>query len=113
MRNDGLTMGGLSYKLISPRARPLLLSFLYFYLLLIMGAFGAIVAGIFANPKVTFGFIILTLAGVLAGQMTYKWRKDLVLTTLVTVAIAIIGIWLGTKEPFLSGVGAINGGEGS
>src|SRR5574341_638188 len=86
MRNDGLTMGGLSYKLISPRARTILLCFLYFYLLLIMGAFGAVVAGIFANPKVTFGFIILTLAGVLAGQMTYKWRKDLVMTALVTVA---------------------------
>ncbi|HEX9899071.1 MAG TPA: carbon starvation CstA family protein, partial [Candidatus Methylomirabilis sp.] len=108
MRNDGLTMGGLSYKLISPRARTILLSFLYFYLLLIMGAFGAIVAGIFANPKVAFGFIILTLAGVLAGQMTYKWRKDLVMTTLVTVAIAIVGIWLGTREPFLSVVNWIN-----
>ena len=44
MRNEGMTMGGLSYKLISPRARTLLLSFLYIYLLLIMGAFGAIVA---------------------------------------------------------------------
>ncbi|MGE5849549.1 MAG: carbon starvation protein A [Candidatus Methylomirabilota bacterium] len=109
MRNDGLTMGGLSYKLISPRARTILLSFLYFYLLLIMGAFGAIVAGIFANPKVTFGFIILTLAGVLAGQMTYKWRKDLLMTTLLTVAIAIVGIWLGTREPFLSVVNWVNG----
>src|SRR5512135_3308295 len=52
MRNDGLTMGGLSYKLISPRARTILLSFLYFYLLLILGAFSAIVAGIFSNPNV-------------------------------------------------------------
>src|SRR3989304_2840894 len=42
MRNEGMTMGGLSYKLIWPRARTLLLSFLYIYLLLIMGAFGAI-----------------------------------------------------------------------
>jgi len=113
MRNDGLTMGGLSYKLISPRARTILLSFLYFYLLLIMGAFGAIVAGIFANPNVPFGFIILTLAGVLAGQMTYKWRKDLVMTTLVTVAIAVLGIWLGTTEPFRAIVDTINGGKDS
>ena len=113
MRNDGLTMGGLSYKLISPRARTILLSFLYFYLLLIMGAFGAIVAGLFANPKMPFGFIILTLAGVLAGQMTYKWRKDLVMTTIVTVAIAIIGIWLGTTAPFQAIVDAINGGKDS
>ena len=113
MRNDGLTMGGLSYKLISPRARTILLSFLYFYLLLIMGAFGAVVAGLFANPKMPFGFIILTLAGVLAGQMTYKWRKDLVMTTIVTVAIAIIGIWLGTTAPFQAIVDAINGGKDS
>jgi carbon starvation protein len=113
MRNDGLTMGGLSYKLISPRARTILLSFLYFYLLLIMGAFGAIVAGLFANPKLPFGFIILTLAGVLAGQMTYKWRKDLVMTTVVTVAIAVIGIWLGTTGPFQAIVEFINGGKAS
>jgi carbon starvation protein len=109
MRSDGLTMGGLSYKLISPRARTILLSFLYFYLLLIMGAFGAISAQLFANPKVAFGFIILTFAGVLSGQMTYKWRKDLMVTTLVTVLLAVVGIWLGTKEPFVGIVNWING----
>jgi carbon starvation protein len=113
MRNDGLTMGGLSYKLISPRAKTILLSFLYFYLLLIMGAFGAIVAGLFANPKLPFGFIILTLAGVLAGQMTYKWRKDLVMTTVVTVAVAVVGIWLGTTGPFQAIVEFINRGKAS
>ena len=101
MRNEGLTMGGLSYKFISPRARNLLLGFLYFYLLLIMGAFGAIVAGLLANPAVPVGFIILTLAGVLAGQMTYRWRQDLLLTTVVTVLIALVGIWLGT-QPFVT-----------
>ena len=113
MRNDGLTMGGLSYKLISPRARTILLSFLYFYLLLIMGAFGAISAQLFGNPKVAFGFVILTLAGVLSGQMTYKWRKDLIMTTVVTVGLAVIGIWLGTLGPFQAIVDAINGGKDS
>ena len=113
MRNDGLTMGGLSYKLISPRARNILLSFLYFYLLLIMGAFGAISAQLFANPKVPFGFIVLTLAGVLSGQMTYKWRKDLILTTLVTVGLAVFGIWLGTTDVFQTIVSGINGGKDS
>ena len=49
MRNEGMTLGGLSYKLISPRARSLLLSFLYIYLLLIMGAFGAIIAPLLAT----------------------------------------------------------------
>jgi carbon starvation protein len=109
MRSEGMTMGGLSYKLISPRARNLLLGFLYFYLLLIMGAFGAVVAGLLANPAVPIGFIILTLAGVLAGQMTYRWRVDLLVTTVVTVLIALIGIWIGTL-PFAQDIAkAING----
>jgi len=111
MRNEGMTMGGLSYKLISPRARGILLSFLYFYLLLVMGAFGSIVAGILANPNVPIGFIILTLAGVLAGHMTYKMRRDLLGTTVLTVVIAFVGVWLGTTG--LNGViKAINGAVG-
>jgi len=109
MRNDGLTMGGLSYKLISPRARTILLSFLYFYLLLIMGAFAAIVAGVFSNPNLPIGFIILTLMGVLAGQMTYKWRKDLLMTTVVTVVLSLVGIWLGTTGSLRAIVDWING----
>ncbi len=43
MRNDGASFGGLSHRLISPRARVILLAFIYFYLLLIVGAFGNVV----------------------------------------------------------------------
>jgi carbon starvation protein len=108
VRSEGMTMGGLSYKLISPRARSILLSFLYFYLLLIMAAFGGIVAGLMANPAVPIGFIILVLAGVLAGQMTYRWRRDLLVTTVVTVAIAIVGVWIGQADFMKPVVGALN-----
>ncbi len=108
MRNDGLTMGGLAYKFISPRARGILLAFLYFYLLLIMGAFGAVVAGLLAIPVVPVGLFILTLAGVLAGQMTYRWKMDLVMTTIITVLIALIGIWLGTMPWAKNLVNSIN-----
>ena len=109
IRNEGMTMGGLSYKLISPRARSILLAFLYFYLLLIMAAFGGIVAGLMARPEVPIGFFILVLAGILAGQMTYRWRQDLLLTTLVPVAIAIVGVWLGQTSLLKPIVSAING----
>lgn len=105
MRNEGMTMGGLSYKLISPRARTLLLSFLYIYLLLIMGAFGAIIAPLLGSANVPVGFIIIVLAGILAGQMTYRWKQDLLLTTVVTVAIALVGAWVGTL-PLFTGTGA-------
>jgi carbon starvation protein len=100
LRNDGLTFGGLSYRLISPRARLLLLAFIYFYLLLVAGAFGAVVAGLLANIGAAFlGLVFLVGAGLLAGQMIYRWRRDIILTTLVTVAIAVGGILLGTRLP--------------
>lgn len=97
MRREGETMGALSYKLISPRARTILMIFIYFYLLLIMGAFGNLIGkGLMINPKVPFGMLAVTLMGVLAGQMTYKWKKDIILTTIVTVVLSFVGIWLST-----------------
>ena len=100
VRSDGLTFGGLSYRLISPRARLILLSFIYFYLLLVAGAFGATVAKVLsANVRPAPGLLLLTLAGLLAGHMIYRWKRDIVLTSVVTVVIALAGIYLGTLLP--------------
>ncbi len=100
MRCDGLSLGGLSHKLISPRARLILLAFVYFYLALLAGAFGGVIAG--ALVKLTSGpvaILILALSGVLAGQMIYRWRVNVLLMTLVCVALAFVGIKLGELFP--------------
>jgi carbon starvation protein len=100
MRNDGASFGGLSYKLISPRARVILLSFIYFYLLLIAGAFGNVVVSTAISLKAApMAWLFLTVAGILAGQMIYKWRRDIILTTVVTVVIALAGIFVGSIAP--------------
>ncbi len=100
MRNEGLSLGGLAYKLISPRARVILLSFIYFYLLLIAGAFGAIIAG--ALTKLQSGpvaILVLAGAGVLAGHMIYRWRVNILVITGVCVGLALVGIKLGGLLP--------------
>jgi carbon starvation protein len=100
MRNEGASFGGLSYKLISPRARIILLCFIYFFLLLIAGAFGAIVVNAATGMKSSpMAWLLLTIAGVLAGQMIYRWKKDIVLTTIVCVVITLLGIYLGSVAP--------------
>jgi len=100
MRKEGASLGGLSHQLISPRARIILLSFLYFYLLLIAGAFGNVVVSTAIGLKAApMAWLFMTIGGVLAGQMIYRWKKDIILTTVVTVVIALIGIWLGTVAP--------------
>jgi carbon starvation protein len=90
----------LSHKLISPRARLILLSFVYFYLLLLAGAFGGVIAG--ALVKLSSGplaLIILALAGFLAGQMIYRWHTNILLMTVICVGIALIGVELGNRFP--------------
>jgi len=114
VREDGQSFGALSYRFVSPRARNILLTFIYFYLLLIMGAFGKIVGyDLMTNPAVPLGVLLVIGVGLLAGQMTYKWKMDIIMTSAITVVLAFIGIWLGTlpgvKNLFL----AINGGAES
>ncbi|MGQ9599177.1 MAG: carbon starvation CstA family protein [Anaerolineae bacterium] len=113
VREEGQTFGALSYRLISPRSRMILLTFIYFYLWLIMGAFGIQVGfNLLTNPAVPLGVIIVIVAGILAGQMTYKWKQDIILTSVVTVVIAFIGIWLGTLEPVRNFWAAVFGTAG-
>jgi carbon starvation protein len=91
VRRDGDSISALAHRLVSPRARNLLLLFLFFYLLLIAGAFGNMLAGaIGGNPNVPLGLIMLCVAGVIGGQMLYKMKMDIVLTTVV-----IVGRWMG------------------
>jgi carbon starvation protein len=100
MRNEGASFGGLSHKLISPRARSILLAFIYFYLLLIAGAFGNVVVSTATGLKAApMAWLCLTIGGLLAGQMIYRWKKDIILTTVVCVLIALFGIWLGSVLP--------------
>lgn len=117
VREEGQSFGALSYRLISPRSRSILITFIYFYLLLIMGAFGTQVGfSLLTNPAVPLGVIILILVGMLAGQMTYKWKMDIILTSAVSVILAFIGIWLGTQpgvKSFFNGVyGFVPGADG-
>jgi carbon starvation protein len=111
VREDGQTFGALSYRLISHRSRNILLIFIYAYLLLIMGAFGKIVGfDLMTNPAVPLGVLLVCGLGVLAGQMTYKWKQDIILTTVITVVLSFVGIWLGSLEPVKGFFTSISGG---
>jgi len=114
VREDGQSFGALSYRFVSPRARNILLTFIYFYLLLIMGAFGKIVGyDLMTNPAVPLGVLLVIGVGLLAGQMTYKWKMDIIITSAITVVLAFVGIWLGTLPAIKNLFLAINGGAES
>ncbi|GIW11720.1 MAG: carbon starvation protein A [Dehalococcoidia bacterium] len=95
VRNDGNTMSATAHRLVSPRTRTILFVFTFFYLLLIAGAFGNLIAGVLVNPSVPLGIIALAVMGVVAGQMLYRLRMDLIVTTVITVGITLLAILAG------------------
>ncbi len=103
IRNDGNSLSAISHKLIAPRTRSILFIFIFFYLMLVAGAFVGILAAILsARPDVPFGIIMLAIMGLLAGQMMYRWKMDLLVVTVLVVAVTIgamvLGPWGQTKN---------------
>src|SRR5512135_2788930 len=96
VRNDGNSLSAISHRLIAPRTRIILFIFIFFYLLLVAGAFMGIMAALMdARPDVPFGIIVLGIMGFLAGQMLYKWKMDLILVTVIVVGVTLAAIVLG------------------
>src|SRR5512134_2684492 len=84
VRNDGNSLSAISHKLIAPRTRSILFTFIFFYLMLIAGAFMGIMAALLAaRPDVAFAVLMLAVMGLLAGQMLYRWKMDLILVTAI------------------------------
>lgn len=97
IRSDGQTFGAISYKLISPRARKILLTFVYLYLLLIACAFGNVCAvGISGNAALPLPMLVIIAVAFLVGHLIYKTRSNILLTTIIAIVAIFFSIYLGT-----------------
>src|SRR5437899_4415612 len=87
-----------AHRLIAPRTRLILFVFIFFYLLLLAGAFVGILAGIL-DPRadVPFGILMLAVMGLLAGQMLYRWKMDLIVVTAVAVFVTLGSMAIGAR----------------
>jgi carbon starvation protein len=108
VRNDGNSLSAIAHRLIAPRTRIILFVFIFFYLMLLAGAFIGILAAILsARPDVPFGIIILGLMGVLAGQMMYRWKMGIAGVTAIVVAVTIAAMTLGPMGQSRNASGAL------
>lgn len=96
VRHDGETFGAISYKLISPRARGILLVFIYFYLLLVAGAFLHIItSGLVGDPTVPFPMLVVVGVAFLVGYMIYKAKVNIIATTILAIVLIFVAIGVG------------------
>jgi carbon starvation protein len=96
VRNDGNSLSAMAHRLVAPRTRRIMFVFIFFYLLLIGGAFVGIMAAILAaRPDVVFGILVLAVMGLVAGQLIYRARASIILVTVLTVGITVLAMLLG------------------
>ena len=96
VRKDGHSLSAISHRLIAPRTRMIMFTFIFFYLLLIAGAFMGIMSALMAaRPDVVFRIVMLAIMGLLMGQMLYRWKMDLVLITLIVVPVTLAAMAFG------------------
>jgi carbon starvation protein len=116
VRNDGNSLSAIAHRLVSPRSRTILFMFIFFYLLVGASAFVGIMANVMeSQPRTHLGIILLTVMGLLLGQMLYRWRIGLVGATALTVGVTLAGILAGpwTEEIFKglnAGLNSLTGG---
>src|SRR5919201_5002786 len=60
VRNEGNSLSAIAHNLIAPRTGTILLLFIFFYLLLVAGAFGNLIAGVLnTTPSVPLGLVAM------------------------------------------------------
>ena len=98
VRNEGQSLSAIAHRLIAPRTRIIFFVFIFFYLLLIAGAFIGILAGIL-DPRadVPFGIFMLAMMGLLMGQALYRWKMDLIGVTAVAILVTLGSMAIGAK----------------
>jgi carbon starvation protein len=100
VRNEGKTMGPLSYEIISPRARKGLMGFLLFYLILITAVFVLLCSVFFKIfPTSVLPTIFLLIGGTISGVLLYRAKVGVGVSTGTGLFIIVIGIILGRYYP--------------
>jgi len=108
-RHEGASFGPITYELISPRARTILLWYILWYVILILSSFCNIVARqVFPTyPVSPVPVLIVAIVGILVGYATYKLKVNIVYTTIIAVIIMFLGIWAGIALQFTAPLASV------
>ncbi len=100
VRYDGKSIQFVASDLITQRTGRLFYYLVFFLLVLVVGAFAAVIEGMFtANPDVPAATIYLLIAAVILGVLLYRTNLPFIVSTVIGVAMLIAVIWLGTVFP--------------
>ncbi|MDX9826233.1 MAG: carbon starvation protein A [Spirochaetia bacterium] len=96
IRYDGRSMQFVAQDVIGKKAGKTFSWFILFLCILVVAAFGDIVAGQFAaDGRVFFSFVFFCVAAVISGYFMYKSKLGLGKGTIIGIVLIIVAFWLG------------------
>ena len=101
-RHKGQSMGMLSGKYIGPRGRALFLVVIFLLLLMVVAAFAVVIKNLLIGTPTSvipvWGAILVALV---IGQMIYRWKINLLVTTIIGVVALYTLIIIGDANPIV------------
>jgi len=100
IRYDGKSVQFVATDLMGKRTGYAFYWIVFFLLILVVAAFGAIVGGMFvATPAIASAYVWKIVAALILGVLLYRMKMNFSVATIIGIVMLAIAIWLGTVTP--------------
>jgi carbon starvation protein len=106
VRYDGKSIQFVASDLITRRTGRMFYWLVFFLLILVIAAFGAVLGGIFvSNAQVPSAYLLTTGAALILGVLLYRVKMNFTVATGIGILLLALSIWGGTVLPVKAGYG--------
>lgn len=93
VRNEGRSMGPITYSLLGGKSRKILLVYILVYLIIITSVFAWVITDVFNQVAGSFiPILVIFFTGVIFGQLVFRMKVDALIATLIAIALVFAGI---------------------
>ncbi|MCF7936209.1 MAG: carbon starvation protein A [Synergistales bacterium] len=101
VRYDGRSVQFVASDLISKRTGKLFYWLVFFLLILVIAAFGAVIGGMFvSDPAVPSAFFLMVIAALILGILMYRVKMNFGPATIIGIILLVAAIFFGKQMPF-------------
>ena len=106
VRYDGKSIQFVASDLIGKRTGTAFYWIVFFLLMLVVAAFGAIIGGMFVRtPEIASSYAWKILAALVLGVLMYRVKMNFAAVTIIGIGMLSLAIWLGTVTPIKASYG--------
>lgn len=103
VRYDGKSIQFVASDLITNRTGKLFYWLVFLILILIVGAFGAVLGGMFVgSPAVPSAYILKLIGALILGVLMYRVKMNFTLATIIGIIMLALAVWGGTLMPLVA-----------